>query len=228
MTPPVLIFFLDHALIRSAAMHTWCWQQVLKEQEMAVPPHQLTRWVRLGDWFGAEQLLVRHRLSTEQIETVLRQKNERFLGGARHALDPVAGAGEWIAARQGKNPMAVVTWQGLEPAGQIMKWMDWRNCFDVLIGAEHLNEILESGRGKGVARQAYVEAVQQIARRLRRSPDQCRVFSAVPFELRAARRSGAVAVGLKTLTHSVSLKWAGATDTIDDYSVLTRLDRFST
>lgn len=131
-----------------------------------------------------------------------------FTDDAPASLQRLPGADEKLREWQARFALAVVTPMPLKPAGECIKWADWRGMFRVFVGREHVDGAWPDPRW-------YAQAVK----RLQLPAEACVVFESTAGGVGAARRAGVATCGVFGSGDSRrSLLAAGACALVRDFN----------
>ncbi|MGR3802945.1 HAD family hydrolase [Marinibacterium profundimaris] len=212
-----LLFDLDGTLIHSDALHIDVFGEIFAERGLSYSPQVY-----------AEKIHGRHNLEIfpdlfpgEDPQALSDEKEARFRDRLTGHVPPMPGAEALLErARKTGWDVAVVTNAPRDNAEHMLRAIGLRDAFELLIIGD------ECARGKPDP-EPYLAAM----RGLGVSPEACVAFEDSPSGMRAARASGAYAVGIRSSAGEDTLRAAGAHETIEDFTdaalehILARFDR---
>lgn len=209
MAPPkALIFDLDGVLIRSEAAHMSNWLQVFAQFGIGFPESRIKELQGLRGEQVAE-LLQRdfgRAVDGVDLDELIAEKRRVFLAESLPMLEPIAGAEAFLRSQKGVLPLGLVTSARLGAVGKVLQQMGWRNIFEALVGAEHVQNP-----------KPHPEPYQRAIDRFKIAPEDCLVFEDSPVGLQSASAAGARVCGVASILGQSELVKFGATWVIEDF-----------
>jgi len=216
MTPfKALIFDLDGVLVDSEPLHQRSWLEAFERFGLTLSDgerellhgrrgEQVLRLLRekrgasapQGDWDG-----------------ILAAKRALFAESMRRELRPVPGADAFLRRHKGSLRLGLVSSARLQLIGQTLMIMNWRNIFEVLVGAEHVAEP-----------KPHPEPYGRAADRFKLDPRQCLVFEDSRVGIASAIKAGCRVCAVATSLSPRRLRLAGAHWIIRDFEDSRTLD----
>lgn len=209
MAPPkALIFDLDGVLIRSEAAHMSNWLEVFAQFGIDFPESRIKELQGLRGEQVAELLQQEFGdvLDGVDLDALIAEKRRMFLAESLPMLEPIAGAEAFLRSHKGVLPLGLVTSARLGAVGKVLQHMGWRNIFEALVGAEHVQHP-----------KPHPEPYQKAIDRFRLEPQECLVFEDSPVGLQSASAAGARVCGVASTLDRSELAKFGATWVIEDF-----------
>lgn len=210
-----LIFDLDGVLVDSEALHRETWIAALTAMSIEVPAaeadffhgrtgEQVIEWIHrrggAGDAFDPERLI--------------QLKREAYAQRMHTDLTAVPGVDAFLRSSKGAIKLGLVSSAKLRLIGQIMLRFNWRNVFEALVGAEHVEKV-----------KPHPEPYLHAAQRLRVEPAEMLVFEDSAVGVESARVAGARVCGVATTLTPNQLHALGATWVIKNFEDVATLER---
>lgn len=204
-----VLFDLDGVLVDSRRHHVSAWDQLAREQELAVEPGYFTRTFGLRNDAIIGGLVP--GISSARLEQLARRKEELFREHARNDLALLPGVDSLLARLQAEHvPAAVVTSTPRQNLDMILDELRIRGRFQALVAEE------DAAKGK-----PDPEGFLVAASRLRIEPSWCVVIEDAPAGLRAAKAAAMRAIGVTTTHPAADLGDAGlVVDSLAEEAVL--------
>ena len=212
-----LLFDLDGTLIHSDALHCEVFGEIFAER--GLPFTAETYEARIHGRHNLE--MFPELFPGEDPVALSEEKEARFRDRLTGDVPPMPGAVALLErAAQSGWAVAVVTNAPRDNAEHMLRAIGLRDAFEVLVIGD------ECARGKPDP-EPYLVAMRALGAK----PEHCIAFEDSPSGMRAARASGAHAVGVRSSADDARLRAAGAHDTIADFTdarleeIVARLDR---
>ncbi len=209
MPPPKVLFFdLDGVLVDSEPLHRATWGEAFARcgieladrrlmELQGLRGEQVARWVKQNLGPAGEAI---------DVERLMEIKRDRFEARMRQELRSVPGVEPFLRGLKGRVPLALVTSSRLKVVGQILAIFNWRNIFDALVGAEHVQH-----------HKPHPEPFLRAAERFRLPAGDGLAFEDSIPGIAAARSAGAAVCGVATTLSPAELRRAGARWVVSDF-----------
>jgi beta-phosphoglucomutase family hydrolase len=203
------IFDMNGTMINDMHYHEQAWYHVLVNQLKApLTVEQVRQQIYGTSAEMFERVFGKNRFTREEIDTISREKEDRYRLEFLPHLKLIAGLDAFLSkAKAGKIPLAIGTAAPVPNIDFVVDNLNLRSYFPVIIGPD---DVAHS--------KPDPEVFLKAANRLGIAPEKCVVFEDAPKGIEAAARAGMKAVGITSYHTPAELHRDNVLFTIDDYN----------